>query len=330
MFVRSRRRALVGFSVCIALVSGVTVGASAAPIRLDLDASSTLAQNSVARVAREGLPDGVRGQVDIEVLNSRSRFGTNPPAPSFDTGLGTLVGAEIALDVAIPVTAFALIDSGSTGTASASVRATPTVFVVGLATGGPDGVLVRETLASTDIAVHCDTATAPPSDDAACMGRRSLTLLAETPFMWSFSGDALSAFLGGGLQIGVLMDLELLSGESGADSFRVGGFTNSVSSSGDSPRGTLTVSYIYEPHRSVPEPSGSVLVLTGMVMLWARKRQSLQKESITWHAYALRTGQNCKVRCCATAQRGISSVLTSAATAYNRRCGWKPKAAYRE
>lgn len=279
MLIRSRRRPLAGLAVWMAMVAGMAVDARAAPIRLDLDATSTLRQDSVARVAREGLPDGVAGQVDVEILNSRSRFGTNPPAPSFDTGLGTLVGAEIALDVAIPVTAFAVIDRGSTGTASASVRATPTVFVAGLATGGSDGVLVRETLASTDIAAFCDASTAPPSD-VACVDQQSLTLLAGTPFRWSFSGDALAAFLGGGVQIGVLMDLELLSGESGADAFRVGGFTNSASSSVASPRGSLRVSYIYEPHASVPETSGSILVITGLVMLWARQRQFLQKKSI--------------------------------------------------
>ena len=279
MLIRSRRRPLAGLVVCMAMVAGMAVDARAAPIRLDLDATSTLRQDSVARVAREGLPDGVAGQVDVEILNSRSRFGTNPPAPSFDTGLGTLVGAEIALDVAIPVTAFAVIDLGSTGTASASVRATPTVFVTGLATGGSDGVLVRETLASSEIAAFCDAATAPPSD-VACVDQQSLTLLAGTPFRWSFSGDALAAFLGGGVQIGVLMDLELLTGESGADAFRVGGFTNSASSSVASPRGSLRVSYIYEPHASVPETSGSILVITGLAMLWARQRQRLQKKSI--------------------------------------------------
>ncbi len=280
MLIRSRRRPLAGLAVCLAMVAGMAVDARAAPIRLDLDATSTLRQDSVARVARDGLPDGVAGQVDVEILNSRSRFGTNPPAPSFDTGLGTLVGAEIALDVAIPVTAFAVIDRGSTGTASASVRATPTVFVTGLATGGSDGVLVRETLASSEIAAFCDAATAPPSDDVACEAQQSLTLLAGTPFRWAFAGDALAAFLGGGVQIGVLMDLELLTGESGADAFRVGGFTNSASSSVASPRGSLRVSYIYEPHASVPETSGSILVITGLVMLWARQRQFLQKKSI--------------------------------------------------
>lgn len=280
MLVRSRRRPLVGLAVCMALVAGVAADARAAPIRLDIDATSTLRLDSVARVAREGLQDGVRGQVDVEVLNSRGRFGTNPPAPSFDTGLGTLVGAEIALEVAIPVTAFAVVVGGSTGTASASVRATPTVFVAGLGSASSDGVLVRHTLASSDVAAFCDTATAPPSDEVACTDRQSLTLLAGTPFRWSFSGDALSAFLGGGVQIGVLTDLELLSGESGADAFRVGGFTNSVSNSGDSARGTLRVSYIYEPHRAVAEPSGWILVITGMLMLWVRKRQPPQRKSI--------------------------------------------------
>lgn len=238
-------------------------GASVVSLDFDLD---TLDLAASARVAADK-----DRNADLRLTpRGGTRLGTASPIAAFDEEAnGRLEQVDVRFDFDLPVTGFSVLDffddldDPDTAFAQSTFRVSVDAFLFRSSISP-----IRNTVFDQTFQTSTDGCT--PSDSGfSCITRETFRMTPNSFGTFSLTGDQLD-IVRGFHELGLVISLELLSFDGNTDAFRTGAFLSRTGFEAEGASARFSLDYHTTP---IPLPAGAWLLLTGLGLFWAVRRQ---------------------------------------------------------